>query len=34
MKNINFVHEDIQRTLSSRKISEMYNERELYLTIS
>ena len=30
MKNINFVPEDIQRVLSSHKVSEKYNEREAF----
>ena len=34
MKNINFVPEDIQRILSSHKISEKYNEREVFYTKS
>ena len=30
MKNINFVPEDIQGILSSHKISEKYNERDVF----
>ena len=30
MKNVNFVSEDVQRILSSHKISEKYNEQEVY----
>ena len=33
MKNINFVPEDIQRILLSHKISENYNEREVFYYI-
>ena len=30
MKNINFVPKDVQRTLSSDKISEKYNEEKVF----
>ena len=30
MKNVNFVHKDVQRILSSHKISEKYNEQEVF----
>ena len=30
MKNVNFVPKDIQRILSSHKISEKYNEQEVF----
>ena len=32
MKNINFVPKDVQRILSSYKISEKHNEQELFYT--
>ena len=34
MKNINFVPEDKQRILSSHKISEKYNEREVFCKVA
>ena len=34
MKNINFVPKDVQRILSSDKISEKYNEQKVFLIIS
>ena len=30
MKNVNFVPKDVQRILSSYKISEKYNEQEVF----
>ena len=34
MKNINFVPKDVQRILSSDKISEKYHEQKVFLIIS